>query len=61
VDAVAATEAMEAEFVAGLSPEERRAVETTIDLDREDNQCPACLGPLRGLPERCPGCGLRFR
>jgi hypothetical protein len=43
-----------------LDPDGRRAAETTIDLDREENQCPGCLGPLRGLPERCPGCGLRF-
>lgn len=44
-----------------LDPEARRAADATIDLDREENQCPGCLGTLRGLPERCPSCGLRFR
>lgn len=61
VDAEAASAAMEAEFIEGLSPEARRAVETTIDLDRAENQCPGCGGRLAGLPERCPSCGLRFR
>lgn len=53
--------ALDDDFVSGLDEDARRAVETTIDLDRDENQCPACARPFTGFPERCPGCHLRFR
>ena len=39
---------------------ERASVETVIDLDADENTCPACLEPFRGHPSRCPSCGLRI-
>lgn len=53
--------AIEDDFLSGLDEAGRAAAQSTIDLDAEENSCPACGGPLTGLPERCPSCGLRFR
>ncbi|MEZ5973285.1 MAG: hypothetical protein R3F33_03410 [Planctomycetota bacterium] len=43
-----------------MAPEELAAAQAVIDLDAEQNSCPACLGPIPGGATRCPGCGLRF-
>ncbi len=32
----------------------------TIDLDADENQCPACGEAWGAVPQRCPGCGLRI-
>ena len=44
-----------------MSERERASADATIDLDADENACPACLVPFAGLPERCPSCGLRLR
>jgi len=50
----------ERSFLDDLDPEARAAAEATIDLDAEENPCPACGDVIRGHPSRCPGCGLRI-
>jgi hypothetical protein len=56
----AAGNALNESFLGELDPEARRSAEATIDLDAEENACPACAEPIRGHPARCPGCGLRI-
>ncbi len=51
---------MNADFLSGLDEDARRAATTTIDLDAEENQCPACGDTWSSVPTRCPGCGLRI-
>jgi hypothetical protein len=55
-----ALEQIEAHFTHGMTDRERASVETVIDLDADENTCPACLEPFRGHPSRCPSCGLRI-
>jgi len=47
-------------FLEGLDEEGRRAAEATIDLDAEENACPACGQTFERVPPSCPGCGLRL-
>ena len=42
-----------------MSPEEIAAADAVIDLDAEENACPACLETIPGGTPRCPSCGLR--
>ena len=51
---------IEAEFLDTLDEDGRRAAEASIDLDAEENACPACGEPFTVLPPKCPGCGLRL-
>lgn len=44
-----------------MTERERASADAVIDLDAEENACPACLEPFAALPERCPSCGLRLR
>ncbi len=55
-----ALEQIEAHFTDGMTARERASVETVIDLDADENNCPACLEPFKGHPTRCPSCGLRI-
>ncbi len=41
-----------------MTPEERAAAEAVIDLDAEENACPACGGRIPGEARMCPECGL---
>ena len=45
---------------ARMSPEERDAADSIIDLDAEQNACPACGGTIPQARQRCPECGLRI-
>jgi rubrerythrin len=51
---------IEAEFLESLDDEGRRAAVATVDLDSDENQCPACGDTLTSIPGECPGCGLRL-
>lgn len=37
---------------------ERKAAESVIDLDADQNECPACLGTIPKAATMCPDCGL---
>lgn len=56
----AAQVAVDDEFLDGLDDSARAAAEATIDLDAEENACPACGETFAALPTNCPGCGLRI-
>jgi predicted amidophosphoribosyltransferase len=43
-----------------LSPEERAAADSVVDLDAEEATCPACQTVFETAASRCPGCGLRL-
>lgn len=44
----------------GMTVEEVAAADAVIDLDADENSCPACMGTIpRGSPS-CPDCGLRL-
>ena len=43
-----------------MSPEEQAAADAVIDLDADENSCPACLGTIPKQAPRCPSCGLRL-
>lgn len=58
--AEAALAEIENHFTHGMTERERASVETVIDLDADENNCPACLEPFKGHPTRCPSCGLRI-
>ena len=45
---------------AGMSDVERQAAEAVIDLDADENRCPACLGTIPKAARMCPECGLRL-
>ena len=45
---------------AGMSPAELTAADAVIDLDADQNGCPACGGTIPGGARRCPECGLRI-
>jgi len=51
---------VESEFLDGLDEDARRAAESTIDLDAEENACPACGAGFSQVPASCPDCGLRL-
>ena len=55
-----ASQRIEAEFLDALDEDGRRAAEASIDIDAEENHCPACGEAFAKLPARCPGCGLRL-
>ena len=56
----AASPAMNDDFLSGLDDEARRAADAVIDLDAEENSCPACGDAWTSVPQRCPSCGLRI-
>lgn len=59
-DGAAAAACLEESFLSGLDEPARRAAQATIDLDAEENACPACGEPFQRVPARCPACGLRI-
>lgn len=59
-DAARAAALIEAEFLDALDDAGRRAASAAIDLDADENACPACEAPFAGHPTHCPGCGLRI-
>ena len=56
----AAAKLIDEEFLDGLDPEARQAAGAIIDLDADENACPACGGKLASIPGRCPDCGLNI-
>jgi len=42
----------------GMSPEEVAAADAVIDLEANENACPACGGTIPGQARMCPECGL---
>ncbi|MBI5363348.1 MAG: hypothetical protein HZA53_09220 [Planctomycetes bacterium] len=36
----------------------RRAVQSVIDLDAPERECPACAARFAAGPTKCPDCGL---
>lgn len=42
-----------------MTPAELAAADAVVDLDAEQNECPACGAIVPGGSERCPDCGLR--
>lgn len=59
-DTVAAQRAVERHWEAGLDPETRRLANLVVDLDAEENECPACGARFATAAGRCPDCGLNF-
>ncbi|HPF15146.1 MAG: hypothetical protein H6830_00810 [Planctomycetes bacterium] len=59
-DAPEAARMLHERELASMSPEEQAAAQSVIDLDAEQNSCPACLETIPGGAARCPGCGLRI-
>lgn len=59
-DHARAIAAIDGAFLDDLEPEARARAEHVIDLDAEQNSCPACGEAFRVLPRACPGCGLRL-
>lgn len=59
-DAQRAVDAIDGAFLDGLDASARATAEHVIDLDAEENSCPACGETFRVLPRACPGCGLRL-
>ena len=53
-----ALESMRAVERAGMSPEELTAADAVIDLDADQNGCPACGGTIPREARMCPDCGL---
>ena len=54
---------IEREFDDALDPladGSRRAEPAPVDLDADENACPACGTAFAGAPKRCPECGLRI-
>lgn len=51
---------MDASFLEGLDPEQRKQAEAVIDLEADENACPACGTGFAGAPSHCPECGLRI-
>jgi len=51
---------VEESFLANLDDAGRRAAEASIDLDAEENACPACGEAFERVPPSCPSCGLRI-
>ncbi len=43
-----------------MSEAERIAADAVIDLDADENTCPACMTKIPGGAKRCKGCGLRL-
>jgi predicted amidophosphoribosyltransferase len=59
-DVALAQRAVEAHWEADLSAEARERSRAVIDLDAEENACPACGAQFRTSAGRCGDCGLRF-
>lgn len=61
-DAGASLEAIEHDWLGGLSPEQveasRAAAAIVVDHEAEENTCPACLTRFAGAASVCPDCGL---
>ena len=55
-----AVQRIESEFLDSLDEDGRRAAEASIDVESDENTCPACGESFAKLPPRCPGCGLRL-
>ena len=51
-------QALEAHERRGMSPEEQAAADAVIDLDADENACPACGGTIPRQARMCPDCGL---
>lgn len=51
---------IEESFLEGLDPEARRSAEAVIDLDADENTCPACGELFERVPASCPSCGLKL-
>lgn len=43
---------------AGMSAAEQLAADAVIDLDADENSCPACLDSIPKGARSCPSCGL---
>jgi len=43
---------------AGMSAEELAAADAVIDLEADENACPACGGTIPRDVRMCPECGL---
>ena len=43
---------------AKMSDVELRAADAVIDLEADQNECPACLGTIPKNARMCPECGL---
>lgn len=53
-------EVLRAHERAGMSETERAAADAVIDLDADENECPACGESIPRGSRRCPGCRLAF-
>ena len=43
-----------------MSDVELKAADAVVDLDADQNECPACLGTIPKGARMCPECGLRL-
>lgn len=59
-DVVLAQRAVEAHWEAGLDEGARAQANAVVDLDAEENLCPACGTPFRTAAGRCGECGLKL-
>lgn len=53
-----ALEALEAAWRTQFEGAARRSVESVIDLNSSERECPACFARYRAGPLECPECGL---
>ncbi|MFT7678054.1 MAG: putative amidophosphoribosyltransferase [Planctomycetota bacterium] len=56
----AAGQALHSAERAGMSAAEQTAADASIDLDADENSCPACMDPIPKGSRSCPSCGLRL-
>ena len=59
-DVARATSAYEARWEASIGEAARGHARTVVDLDAEENLCPACGASFRTAEGRCGDCGLKL-